>query len=163
MLHRELADLACAVEPALNIARPPAGKIAPGQKKKRPVKKTEKAVIEPHRGKGEQIFLCDRCQLHKNNRGKHAENNGLEKAEIVLNDYLVHYHLGENREKQLQETDRNRKSQHLQQNLTELCQERPDPGQAWFAFRRLFKRNCVIKQRCVTRPLLFKFFPWNFA
>src|SRR5437764_1050712 len=68
MLHRELADLACAIEPALNIARPPAGKIAHRQREKLPAEKIENSGIEPHRGKGEQIFLCDRRQLHKNNR-----------------------------------------------------------------------------------------------
>src|SRR5205809_2444529 len=128
-----------------------------------PAEKIDDSGIETHGSNSEQIYLRDRCQLHKNNRGEHAEDDGLEKAEIILDDYLVHYHLSEDREEQLEETDRNRKSQHLQQNLAELCQERPDPGHAWFAFRRLFKRNCVIKQRRVARPLLFKFFPGNFA
>src|SRR6478752_1186001 len=163
MLHRELADLTSTIKPALNVARPPAGKIAHRQREKLSAEKIENGRIEPYRGKGEQIFLCDRCQLHKNNRGEHAEDDGLEKAEIILDDYLVHHHLSEDGEEQLEETDRDRKSQHLQQNLAELCQERPDPGHAWFAFRRLFKRNCVIKQRRVTRPFLFKFLPWNFA
>ena len=46
MLHRELADLACAIEPALNIARPPAGKIAHRQREKLPAKKIENGGIE---------------------------------------------------------------------------------------------------------------------
>src|SRR5437762_6692741 len=163
MLHRELANLACAIEPALNIARPPAGKIAHRQREKLPAEKIENSGIEPHRGEGEQIFLCDRCELHKNNRGEHAEDDSLEKTEIILDDHLVHYHLGENREQQLQETDRNRKSQHLQQNLAELCQERPDPGHARFALRRPLEGNRIIKQRGIARPLLLKFLPWNFA
>src|SRR5438874_1390350 len=163
MLHGELAHLTCAIEPALNVACPAATKIAHRQREKLPAEKIENSGIEPHGSKGEQIFLRDCCQLHKNNRGEHAEDDGLEKAEIILDDYLVHYHLSEDREEQLEETDRNRKSQHLQQNLAELCQERPDPGHAWFAFRRLFKRNCVIKQRRVARPFLFKFLPRNFA
>src|SRR5437773_5078483 len=163
MLHGELAHLTCAIEPALNVACPAATKIAHRQREKLPAEKIENSGIEPHGSKGKQIFLRDRCQLHKNNRGEHAEDDGLEKAEIILDDYLVHYHLSEDREEQLEETDRNRKSQHLQQNLAELCQERPDPGHAWFAFRRLFKRNCVIKQRRVARPFLFKFLPRNFA
>src|SRR5205823_10247409 len=163
MLHRELANLTCAIKPALNVARPAAAKIAHRQREKLPAEKIENSGIEPHGSKGEQIFLRDRCQLHKNNRGEQAEDDGLEKAEIILDDYLVHHHLSEDREEQLEETDRDRKSQHLQQNLAELYQERPDPGHAWFAFRRLFKRNCVIKQRRVTRPFLFKFLPRNFA
>src|SRR6266478_6252227 len=163
MLHRELANLACAIEPALNVTRPPAGKIAHRQREKLPAEKIKNSGIEPHRGEGEQIFLCDRCQLHKNNRGEHAEDDGLEKAEIILDDHLVHHHLGENREEQLEETDRNRKSQHLQQNLAELCQERPDPGHARFALRRLLESNRVIKQRRVPGPLLLEFFAWNFA
>src|SRR5438552_8664002 len=117
MLHRKLPDLTSTIEPALNIPRPPAGKIAHRQREKLPAEKIENTSIEPHCGKGEQIFLCDRCQLHKNNRGQHAEDDDLEKAEIILDDYLVHHHLGENGEEQLQETDRQRKSEHLQQNL----------------------------------------------
>src|SRR5437762_216974 len=150
MLHGELADLTCAIEPALNVARPAAAKIAHRQREKLPAEKIENSSIEPHGSKGEQIFLRDRCQLHKNNRGQHAEDDGLEKADIILDDYLVHHHLGENREEQLQETDRNGKSQYLQQNLAELRQERPDPGQARFALRRLLKGNGVIKQSRVT-------------
>src|SRR5438309_11571877 len=159
MLHRELSDLTSAIEAALNVARPPAGKIAHRQREKLPAEKIENSGIEPHRGESEQVFLCDRCELHKNDRGEHAEDDGLEKAEIILDDYLVHHHLGENREEQLEETDCNRKSQHLQQNLAELCQERPDPGHARFALRRLLEGNRIIKQRCVSRPLLLKFFP----
>src|SRR2546421_10544696 len=124
MLHRELADLTCAIEPALNVTRPAAGKIAHRQTEKLPAEKIENSGIESHRGKGEQIFLCDRCQLHKNDRGEHAEDDNLEKTEIILDNYLVDHHLGENRKEQLQETDRNRKAQHLQQNLAEFCQER---------------------------------------
>src|SRR5438874_9826432 len=119
MLHGELADLTCAIEPALNVARPAAAKIAHRQREKLPAEKIQNSGIEPHGSKGEQIFLRDRCQLHKNNRGEHAENDGLEKAEIILDDYLVHHHLSEDREEQLEETDRNRKSQHLQQNLAD--------------------------------------------
>src|SRR5678816_786403 len=145
MLDGELADLTCSIEPALNIARPPAGKITHRQREKLPAEKIENCGIEPHRSKSEQIFLCDRCQLHKNDRGEHAEDDDLEKTEIILDNYLVDHHLGENRKEQLQETDRNRKAQHLQQNLAEFCQERPDPGQACFALWRLFKRNRVIK------------------
>src|SRR5438046_8784983 len=132
MLHGELADLTCAIEPAVNVARPAAAKIAHRQREKQPAQKIGNTGIEPHGSKGEQIFLRDRCQLHKNNRGEHAEDDGLEKTEIILDDYLVHHHLSEDRKKQLEETDRNRKSQHLQQNLAELYQERPDPGHAWF-------------------------------
>src|SRR6266699_2962002 len=103
MLHRKLPDLTSTIEPALNIPRPPAGKIAHRQREKLPAEKIENTGIEPHRGKGKQIFLCDRCQLHKNNRGQHAEDDDLEKTDIILDDYLVHHHLGENREEQLQE------------------------------------------------------------
>src|SRR5205814_5119609 len=106
MLHRELTNLTCAIKPALNVARPAAAKIAHRQREKLPAEKIENSGIEPHGSKGEQIFLRDRCQLHKNNRGEHAEDDGLEKAEIILDDYLVHHHLSEDREKQLEETDR---------------------------------------------------------
>src|SRR5438477_12144375 len=111
MLHGELADLTCAIKPALNVARSAAAKIAHRQREKLPAEKIENSGIEPHGSKGEQIFLRDCCQLHKNNRGEHAEDDDLEKTEIILDNYLVHYHLNKDQKKQLKKTDRNRKSQ----------------------------------------------------
>src|SRR5437667_9510572 len=98
MLHGELAHLTCAIEPALNVACPAATKIARRQREKLPAEKIENSGIEPHGSKGEQIFLSDWCQLHKNKRGEHAEDDGHEKAESRLYTYHVPYHMREDRE-----------------------------------------------------------------
>ena len=62
VLHGELAHLPCAIEPALDVARAPAGEIGHRQREHLPAQEIEDRGVEPDRGEREQIFLRERCQ-----------------------------------------------------------------------------------------------------
>ena len=111
----------------------------------------------------EQIFLRERRRLDENQRRAHPEKNGLQQADVLLDDHPVHHHLGEDREEQFEKSDGDREQQHLQEESAELGQEGQHPGESRLALRSARERVGVIEKRGVTRPILLEFLARNFA
>ena len=145
------------VEPALNVACSTAREISHRQRQKFPAQEIENCRIKTHGRKGQQIFLRQSGELHKDECGEHAEQNCLQQADVVFDNDLVDDHLRKHGEEQLKETDGDGEPHYLQQDDFETREKWKNPRQRWLAFRRLLECWRIIEQRCITCPLRFKF------
>jgi hypothetical protein len=146
----------------LNVACSAACEIAHRQGEQFSTQKIENRGIESHSRKRQQIFLSKRRELDENNYCKHAEQDCLQKADIVFDNHLVHDHLREHGKEEFQKTHGNSQPQHLEQNHFKARQKGKYPSQCWLALRSLFECWCVIEQRRVAGPFPFEFTAWKF-
>ena len=162
-MHGKLSNLPCTLKPALNVACPTACEIGHRQGKELPAQEVENGRIESNGRKRQQIFLGESGELHKDDRGEHAEQDSLQQAEVVFDDDLIDHHLSEHREEQLQKTDSDSQRQRLQQDHLKTREKWKHPRQRGLAFRRLLKCRGVIEQGRIPGPLHFKFAPGKFS
>ena len=145
----EFPHLPRAVEPALDVAGATAGEITHRQRQHLPAQEIEDRGVQPDGGEGEQILLGERRGLNEEKGRAHPEQDGFEKADVLLDDHLVDHHLGEDREEQLEERDGDREQHHLDKDRFELGEERQDPGERPACFpARSRTRSCNRKAPC---------------